>query len=330
MENTYMKTIETLKNKAQSLSDVATNNVYLNSLFLKTYNTEMTEIQKKVVFYAISSLKNNHRDLTAEELANTKITLKISTFLQLLDLTNSNKYAEILCKDVEKLMKSPIVFKNELGFKKLIGWFDSVLYIPKHAYNKAGLQTINQFKADRGAGNLLDHNDEILDSNYSYISFQFTKSMSELLLNLADTVGYTKYNFMISHSLKSKHSIRIYELLQTRKDTNVIYMNLDEFYNALAVKDSYKRNQSDFKKRVLDVAKEELNEKFNLGFDYEVDKKAKKVTLIAKKNDNDLCKEIFDTESYRAYKAKEAKTENTIKNKKELEETGSLKHDVFL
>lgn len=73
--------------------------------------------------------------------------------------------------------------------------------------------------------------------NKGYIDVSFSDKMKPHLSNLKG--NYTNYNLYISHCFKSIYSIRIYELLQTRQDTNIKIMSIEEFKKALGLTKSY-------------------------------------------------------------------------------------------
>lgn len=78
--------------------------------------------------------------------------------------------------------------------------------------------------------------------------------------------GYRKYQLATAMSFSSVFSMRLYELISGQKK---LFYNLTELKAMLGVENKYKRLY-DFKKRVLDVAKNELDEAADYGFDYTI------------------------------------------------------------
>lgn len=104
---------------------------------------------------------------------------------------------------------------------------------------------------------------------------------------------FTKYLLAQTASMKSAYSVRLYELLvqwKTAKKTPLL--QLDCFREQLGVDDTEYKLMSDFKKRVLNVAVDEINEKTDLKVSYEQVKKGRTITgfkfkVLAKDNPKD-------------------------------------------
>lgn len=90
---------------------------------------------------------------------------------------------------------------------------------------------------------------------------------------------FTKYLLGQTSTLNSVYSVRLYELLiQWRKAKKTPLFNLETFRGQLGLGvDDYKR-MSDFKRRVLDAAVSEINDKTDLKINYEQEKE--KSTII--------------------------------------------------
>ena len=90
---------------------------------------------------------------------------------------------------------------------------------------------------------------------------------------------FTKYLLAQTASMKSAYSVRLYELLvqwKTAKKTPLL--QLDCFREQLGVDDTEYKLMSDFKKRVLNVAVDEINKKTDLKVSYEQVKKGRTIT----------------------------------------------------
>lgn len=141
------------------------------------------------------------------------------------------------------------------------------------------------------------------------VSYNKTKGEVELYFS-ADVYHYlfefngnfTQYNLKIGTNFKSMYAHRIFELLQSRKDTNMIYITLEELRFVLNIPDSYK-NYSKIKEKVFIPTAKEFKE---LGMSFEVSVKKNKldrtkdiIILSTNKNVNDIAREIGLTEENR-------------------------------
>ncbi len=73
--------------------------------------------------------------------------------------------------------------------------------------------------------------------------------------------------------MKSVYSVRLYELLNQWRQAKRVNFDLDVFRGQLGVEDTEYKAMSDFKRRVLDLAVNEINEKSDLKISYEQVKK---------------------------------------------------------
>jgi hypothetical protein len=93
--------------------------------------------------------------------------------------------------------------------------------------------------------------------------------------------GYTSYQLKNALALNSKFSQRFYEMISRFKDTGHWGpIKIDLLKELLTIEDKYSDTNM-LKKRVLDVAKEEILAKTELGFNYELIKKGRKYTHIS-------------------------------------------------
>lgn len=89
---------------------------------------------------------------------------------------------------------------------------------------------------------------------------------------------FTRFALEQVASMKSVYSVRLYELLNQWKQAKKARFDLDVFRAQLGIEvDEYKA-MNDFKKRVLQVAIDEINEKSDLQVSYEQEKKGRKIT----------------------------------------------------
>lgn len=84
---------------------------------------------------------------------------------------------------------------------------------------------------------------------------------------------FTRFALEQVAPMKSVYSVRLYELLNQWRQAKKVSFNLDVFRGQLGVEDTEYKAMSDFKKRVLDLAVNEINEKSDLRVSYEQVKK---------------------------------------------------------
>lgn len=110
-----------------------------------------------------------------------------------------------------------------------------------------------------------------------YIEARFTQSMKPFLLELKER--FTMYQLQHFMKLGSAYSMRIYEILKMRGDLEHLSMTVDELREVLSCEHSYERF-TDFKRHVLDRAREEIHEKTDLAFRYFVKRKGRTPTHV--------------------------------------------------
>ena len=117
----------------------------------------------------------------------------------------------------------------------------------------------------------------------SAIELELSKEIRHLFLAL--TSHFTQFNAKIALSFSSKYAKRIYEMLSQYKDTGVLILSIEELKRRLYItdpetgEDKYVKHNI-FKKKVLDIAKKEFDEKGDITFDYEARKTGKKFTHL--------------------------------------------------
>jgi len=102
-----------------------------------------------------------------------------------------------------------------------------------------------------------------------YIEAKFNDDMRPLLLQLKRR--FTQYNLQSFMQLSSQYSMRIYELLKMREGLRYLRITVIELREILCCEHSYKRF-TDFKRWVLESARDELKEKTDIYFNYKVER----------------------------------------------------------
>lgn len=91
---------------------------------------------------------------------------------------------------------------------------------------------------------------------------------------------FTRFSIQNIKPLTSIYAIRIYELCKMFiKEKSVKEISIEELKKILQIEDKYKQI-SDFKKRVLETAKKQINKNTDLEIDYELTKEGRKYTKV--------------------------------------------------
>jgi len=167
---------------------------------------------------------------------------KIEDFIKLLGLKAQTKYTEIP-KITRDLMRK--IFEIREGKKILqLAWLSSTEY----------------------------------EIETGMVSLKFDSKLKPYMLGLKEF--YTTYKLANVLILKSKYSIRIYEILKSNEIKNNIQIDLTALKNMVGAKAEYLKVYADFKNKVLIQAQKELIEKTDISFEFEEIKTSRKVTSI--------------------------------------------------
>ncbi|MBW9150370.1 replication initiation protein [Clostridium sp. CM028] len=186
---------------------------------------------------------------------------KIKDFMKLLGIDNKAKYTEIP-KITKELMQK--VFEIKKGNKVTqLAWLSSAEY-------------------EKGTG---------------VVELEFSPKLKPYMLGLKEF--YTSYKLGNVLSLKSKYSIRLYEILKSNAYRKCIEIEIEELKNMVGSKEKAYNIYNNFKNRILIKAQNELTEKTDINFRYEEIKTGRKVTslkfYIKQKQNNKASNEIAAT-----------------------------------
>lgn len=136
-------------------------------------------------------------------------------------------------------------------------------------------------------GNLLDVT-MISDAEYikgeGYIEIGLSPKLRPYLFNLK--TNFTRYQLRMFGALRSKYSKRMYKMLSQFKSTGIMRISVAELKTRLKLldpktgKEAFAKNWTEFVNKVLDVAKEEVNESTDLRCSYEAHKTGRKFTHL--------------------------------------------------
>lgn len=167
---------------------------------------------------------------------------KIKEFMELLGISTKTKYKEIP-KITKDLMKKVFEVKEGKDILQL-SWLSSVRY-------KTGEGTV---------------------------ILKFDSNLRPYLLELKEL--YTSYKLDNILSLKSKYSLRLYEVLKSNSFKKNVIIELEELKNMVGANAKYLKVYADFKSKVIFQAQKELAEKTDISFEFEELKTGRKVTGI--------------------------------------------------
>ena len=109
------------------------------------------------------------------------------------------------------------------------------------------------------------------------VYFQFSTDLIPLITNLKEY--FTSYYLSQTADFSSSYATRLFELLMQWKSTNSIpVMALHELRNSLGVEENQYKLVADFKKRVLDIAVNQINETTDYKIEYEQHKEGRTIT----------------------------------------------------
>jgi len=122
----------------------------------------------------------------------------------------------------------------------------------------------------------------VLIKEIDYDNGVLTAEISKTLLpyfKIAQERLFTRFNIQNIKPLTSIYAIRLYELAKQYQDTGWRIDSIEDFRKMLQLDGKYKDNK-DFRKYVLEVAKKQINERTDIKIDYELIKEGRRFTKI--------------------------------------------------
>jgi plasmid replication initiation protein len=91
---------------------------------------------------------------------------------------------------------------------------------------------------------------------------------------------YVKLDLIIIRGLESKHSVALYELMKDYQNLNRYRCEIGNFRKLMGVEDGQYSIFTMFKKRVVDKAVAEINEKTDIQLSFDLEREGRKVTAL--------------------------------------------------
>lgn len=108
------------------------------------------------------------------------------------------------------------------------------------------------------------------------VELRFTPETVPLVVGLSE--NFTKYEIEQVSRLSSQYALRLYEMLTQWRAKGKVSMKLDELRFKFGLLDDEYQRMHDFKKRVLDMAVNEINKHTDLAVSYEQHKQGRVIT----------------------------------------------------
>jgi plasmid replication initiation protein len=149
---------------------------------------------------------------------------------------------------------------------------------------------------------------KLVDCSHEGMVFYINEYLQHMLVSLQQNAGkeiaenhvvsYTKYPLRYHACLKGKYVLRIYELLSQYIYRQHVYIDIDYLRKILCLETKFS-SYKEFKRCVLEPAKEEINNKTNITFAYDQIKRGKCVVKlefhIFEKDENIELKNLYNT-----------------------------------
>lgn len=119
-----------------------------------------------------------------------------------------------------------------------------------------------------------------VDKKGETVTWQVPKEIVDVIVNFAK--GFRKYELKTAMEFESVYAMRFYELLSGQK--NPLTYTIEQLKDMFKISDKYKL-VSDFMRKVIEVAKRELDAKSPYSFEYKINKSGRKfhsITFIPK------------------------------------------------
>lgn len=113
--------------------------------------------------------------------------------------------------------------------------------------------------------------------NTAKVHFEFPTPILEAIKRPS---MYVKLNMFIWRGLNSKHSLALYEILKDYQNIGRIRIEVDNFKKLVGIEPEQYKIFTMLKKRIIDTAVDEINEKTDLKVVYDLEREGRKITAI--------------------------------------------------
>lgn len=109
------------------------------------------------------------------------------------------------------------------------------------------------------------------------VTFEFPTTVLNVIKNPRI---YVKLDLIIIRGLESKHSVALYELMKDYQNLNRYRCEIGNFRKLMGVEEWQYKIFTMFKKRVVDKAIEEINEKTDIELSFDLEREGRKITAL--------------------------------------------------
>jgi plasmid replication initiation protein len=174
-----------------------------------------------------------------------EIEISVKDFADLLGLKSDRLYSDVKKMVYSLGTKALGIIELETGDYVVRSWFEEIRYM----------------------------------KNAGIVKFIFNNRLRPFLLYMLIQKGYTKYLLRNIINMKSKYSIKIYELLKQYETIKTVTYDINKLKRFLGIDDKYNQ-YAQLKLRVLEPANKEMFEYADIYFTYSEIKKGRSVTHI--------------------------------------------------
>jgi len=167
----------------------------------------------------------------------------IKDFVNLLDLKSKNLYQQ-LKKITKELMKKVFEIKINENIDKQLAWLCSATYLKREGI----------------------------------IILKFAPDLKPFLLELK--TFFTEYKLENILRLKSKYSIRVYEILKSHAYKKQVTIELSDFKKMIGATAEYFKIYADFKRNVLQVTQSEIKVYTDIYFEFEEVREGRRIVAL--------------------------------------------------
>ena len=295
-------------------------------IFFQKISTMQPEKTKKVAAIANQFIQHARYKLTPRE---QKLILYMATLLKPEDSDFETYLVPV--SEIEYILKSDITKKHGSFYERLDELLDSItdkkITFPTD-FTIDGVRLRGHINWVAGAVPKYDENGVLC------VEFGFSPQMKPFLLGLKEK--FTRFEFLEVAKMKSGFSIRIYQMCKAyyfeniRHGRNVLAASIKELKFRLGISDKYPDFRN-LRRKVLDVAKDEINAKTRLMIDYDFIKKGRNITdvRIIINEKTDFNPEVVEERALKTGKKPDARSNQSTDMYKRIERLTEAQRRAF-